>query len=53
MDALTLGANERAIVLHGVPGSGKTFTGVERIIVNQVRLFMERKTDQFARWLSP
>ncbi len=48
MDALTLGANERAIVLHGVPGSGKTFTGVERIIVNQVRLFMERKTDQYA-----
>ena len=48
MDALTLGANERAIVLHGVPGSGKTFTGVERIIVNQVRLFMERKTDQHA-----
>ena len=28
MDALTLGANERAIVLHGVPGSGKTLAGL-------------------------
>ena len=37
--SIELGADESAIVLHGVPGSGKTFSGVERIIYRQANLF--------------
>lgn len=37
--SIELGADRSAIVLHGVPGSGKTFSGVERIIYRQVNLF--------------
>ena len=37
--SIELGADRSAIVLHGVPGSGKTFSGVERIIYRQAKLF--------------
>ena len=37
--SIELGADRSAIVLHGVPGSGKTFSGVERIIYRQANLF--------------
>ena len=34
-EAIELRQDKSAIVLHGVPGSGKTFSGVERILYRQ------------------
>ena len=39
---------KRAIVLHGVPGSGKTFSGVERILIRQAALHKEGRSDSYA-----
>jgi hypothetical protein len=48
VQSLTLGNGERAIVLHGVPGSGKTFSGVERILIRQAALHKEGRSDSYA-----
>ena len=39
--AITSGANRRAVILHGVPGSGKTYGGIERILYRQRSVFSQ------------
>ena len=46
--SIELGQDKTSIVLHGVPGSGKTFSGVERIIYRQANLFSEGIRDSYA-----
>jgi len=46
--ALKHSKSNRTIVLKGFPGTGKTFTGVERIIIRQVSLFNAGRTDAYS-----
>ena len=39
--AIASGANRRAVILHGVPGSGKTYGGIERILFRQRSVFSQ------------
>ena len=39
--AIRSGANRRAVILHGVPGSGKTYGGIERILFRQRSVFSQ------------
>ena len=46
--AIELRRGESAIVLHGVPGSGKTFSGVERILFRQANQYKKGTRDSYA-----
>ena len=46
--SLMLGEIDVCTVLHGVPGSGKTYSGVEFMLVHQARAISEGRTDSNA-----
>ncbi len=46
--SLTLGEIDLCTVLHGVPGSGKTYSGVEFMLVHQAQAISEGRTDSNA-----
>jgi len=49
IQALRLGKqSDHSIILKGFPGSGKTYTGVEAIIIRQASLFSSGRTDAFS-----
>ena len=51
-EAIELRQDKSAIVLHGVPGSGKTFSGVERILYRQT-LSTGRDRNILSHWSFP
>ena len=49
IEALTLGrGSHNSIVLKGFPGTGKTYTGVEAIIIRQASLYRSGRTDAYS-----
>lgn len=40
-NAIKSGANSRSVILHGVPGSGKTYGGIERILWRQKNAYSQ------------
>lgn len=46
--SIELRRDKSAIVLHGVPGSGKTFSGVERILFRQAKQYSQGAKDSYA-----
>jgi hypothetical protein len=49
IQALSLGQqSDHSVILKGFPGSGKTYTGVEAIIIRQASLFRSGRTDAYS-----
>jgi hypothetical protein len=49
IQALRLGQqSDHSIILKGFPGSGKTYTGVEAIIIRQASLYRSGRTDAYS-----